>query len=108
MEKEILLLKEEVLALRQQIERLIKKLEDLNPNKDLIDLNLNLKRKEISAVERKDSIIVNPIIVEPMKHPYAKEIIKLALNHKVKTLKSTERYGHTTIRKIKSNSRFKK
>ena len=99
MEKEILLLKEEVLALRQQIESL---------NKKLDALNLNLIQKELSGVEKEDVVIVKPIIVEPMQHPYAKEIIELALNQKVKTLKSTERYGHTTIRKIKPNSRFKK
>lgn len=104
MEKEILLLKEEVLALRQQIERLNKKLEDLN---------LNPERKETLVAGGKgvtivDPITVGPIIVDPMQHPYAKEIIELALNQKVKTLKSTERYGHTAIRKIKPNSRFKK
>lgn len=100
MEKEILLLKEEVLALRQQIERLNKKLEDLN---------LNPERKETLVAEGKGVTIVDlAIIVDPMQHPYAKEIIELALNQKVKTLKNTERYGHTTIRKIKPNSRFKK
>lgn len=99
MEKEILLLKEEVLALRQQIESL---------NKKLDALNLNLIQKELSGVEKEDVVIVKPIIVEPMQHPNAEKIIERPLNEKVKTLKSTERYGHTTIRKIKPNSRFKK
>ena len=99
MEKEILFLKEEVLALRQQVESLNKKLETLN---------LNLIQKELSGVENNGRVIVKPIIIEPMEHPYAKKIIELGLAQEVKTFKSAERYGHTTIRKFKPNSRFKK
>lgn len=100
MEKEILLLKEEVLALRQQIERLNKKLEDLN---------LNLIQKELLGAKKNGVKIVEPpMIVDPMEHPYAEIIKKLVHVQSGKTLKSTEKYEHSTIRKTKPNSRFKK
>ena len=100
MEKEILLLKEEVLVLRQQIESLNKKLEALN---------LNLTQKKYQELRKKSVEIVKPlIIVDPMEHPYAEIIKKLVHAQRVKTLESTERYEHSTIRKTKPNSRFKK
>lgn len=100
MEKEILLLKEEVSALRQQIESL---------NKKLDALNLNLRQKELSGVEKKGVEIVEPpMFVDPMEHPYAEIIKKLVHAQRVKTLKNTERYEHSTTRIIKPNSRFKK
>lgn len=100
MEKEILLLKEEVLALRQQIESLNKKLEALN---------LNLIQNKYQELRTKSVDIVEPpMIVDPMEHPYAEIIKTQVLAQRVKTLKKRERYEHSTIRKTKPNSHFKK